>query len=272
MSLDLSRLEKVVALADGAVRARCPACAESGQDHQGEHLKIYPNGKFGCCVHPGNREHRQRIFSLAGKRSPRRIQVKAPSAKPTTVLATGILGRLGRVFENQNTICHWDAWDGVNEIKNDRGEVGTLGTPKTKSADDSLSLFGTLGTPSSKPYACTKKESEREGENNVYTHKGFCPGVPSVPAAKQAEGSSQPANDFEQGVPSVPSAKGGEAPQPAVGGQRLPYLMADGTLVIPFSSPERYHWWKGGQSVATTRAELLALAKGPETTPTESRS
>ena len=38
----------------------------------------------------------------------------------------------------------------------------------------------------------------------------------------------------------------------------VPYLLSDGTLVIPFNSPERYHWWKGGQSVRQTRAELLA--------------
>ena len=26
--------------------------------------------------------------------------------------------------------------------------------------------------------------------------------------------------------------------------ERLPFLTAGGTLVIPFDSPERYHWWK----------------------------
>ena len=36
----------------------------------------------------------------------------------------------------------------------------------------------------------------------------------------------------------------------------LPGLAPDGTLAIPFGSPEKYHWWKGGQSVAETRAEL----------------
>jgi hypothetical protein len=37
----------------------------------------------------------------------------------------------------------------------------------------------------------------------------------------------------------------------------LPYLTSSGDLVIPFSSPERYHWWKGGQSVHATKQELL---------------
>ena len=38
---------------------------------------------------------------------------------------------------------------------------------------------------------------------------------------------------------------------------RVPYLTPGGTLVIPFDSPERYHWWRGGQSVEQTRAEVL---------------
>jgi hypothetical protein len=36
----------------------------------------------------------------------------------------------------------------------------------------------------------------------------------------------------------------------------MPHLTSGGTLVIPFNSPERYHWWKGGQSVLETIAEL----------------
>jgi hypothetical protein len=37
-----------------------------------------------------------------------------------------------------------------------------------------------------------------------------------------------------------------------------PYLTAGGTLVIPFESDPKYHWWKGGQSVKQTRAEVEA--------------
>jgi len=40
--------------------------------------------------------------------------------------------------------------------------------------------------------------------------------------------------------------------------EQLPFLTAGGDLSIPFDSPERYHWWKGGQSVAATLAELRA--------------
>jgi hypothetical protein len=38
---------------------------------------------------------------------------------------------------------------------------------------------------------------------------------------------------------------------------RVPYLTPGGTLVIPFDSDPKYHWWKAGQSVEQTRAELL---------------
>jgi hypothetical protein len=36
----------------------------------------------------------------------------------------------------------------------------------------------------------------------------------------------------------------------------LPFMTLGGTLVIPFESSERYHWWKGGQSVALTLQEV----------------
>jgi hypothetical protein len=34
------------------------------------------------------------------------------------------------------------------------------------------------------------------------------------------------------------------AEPPSGAGEHLPFLTADGTLSIPFDSPERYHWWK----------------------------
>ncbi len=39
-----------------------------------------------------------------------------------------------------------------------------------------------------------------------------------------------------------------------------PHLLADGTLVIPFKSDPKFHWWKGGQSISQTRAECLRTA------------
>jgi hypothetical protein len=42
---------------------------------------------------------------------------------------------------------------------------------------------------------------------------------------------------------------------------RLPFLTAGGDLSIPFDSPERYHWWRGGQSVAETMQEVKERMK-----------
>jgi hypothetical protein len=52
---------------------------------------------------------------------------------------------------------------------------------------------------------------------------------------------------------------------------KKPYFTSDGTLRIPFDSDPKYHWWKGGQSVKKTIAELRgesaegALAEGVAT-------
>ena len=37
---------------------------------------------------------------------------------------------------------------------------------------------------------------------------------------------------------------------------KRPYFTADGTLRIPFDCDPKYHWWKGGQSMKKTIAEL----------------
>lgn len=65
LSLDLSLLEKVRHI-DGKIIARCPACAEHGDDRTGNHLAIFPSGKFACAATPGDTEHRRRIFAKAG--------------------------------------------------------------------------------------------------------------------------------------------------------------------------------------------------------------
>ena len=50
----------------GKTLARCPACAEEGRDRTGNHLTIFPSGKYACAAHAGDAEHRRRIFALVG--------------------------------------------------------------------------------------------------------------------------------------------------------------------------------------------------------------
>lgn len=68
MALDINKLQMVRHLGNGSIQARCPACAESGGDRSGLHLRIYADGRYGCVVNPGKdgELHRRRIFALAG--------------------------------------------------------------------------------------------------------------------------------------------------------------------------------------------------------------
>src|ERR1041385_6042065 len=100
MSIDRTKLQKVRDLANGGKQAQCPACAEVGQDRKGEHPRISPEGKFGCCVFPGDRKHRSRIFALAGEHGPKPISVRVASAKTAAAVQLDLLGRLGRVFSS----------------------------------------------------------------------------------------------------------------------------------------------------------------------------
>ena len=214
MSLDRAKLQKVRDLGNGGWQAQCPACSEAGQDSTGEHLRISPEGKFGCCVFPGDREHRRRIFALAGDYGQKAIRVKVASAKVASAGQLDRLGRLGRVFGNPAK---------AEEII----------------ADNS----GTLGTGFQDPRAY----ADEPVNNDLFIRKliGSEEPVPSVPTVEHGQ-------QLETGVPSVPKKLS------------LPRLLSDGTLVIPFNSPERYHWWKRGQSVKETLAEVRERMKEEE--------
>jgi hypothetical protein len=207
MSLDVNKLEKVREVGNGTLQARCPACAEAGQDRKGEHLRIQPDGKFGCCVFPQDRLHRKRIFALAGDNQPRVIKVRDQRPKISSTIKDSVLGRLGRVFPSP-----------AKENENNDESIRTLRTPTYS-------------------YAYGKDNSENK--RNIYsTLIEFGEPVLSVLSGPVQTESETP-------VLSV------------LNSERMPYFTAAGDLVIPFDSPERYHWWKCGQSVSETKAELL---------------
>jgi len=105
MSLDLSKLEKP-RIKSGKTIARCPACAETGSDHAGDHLFINGDGKFGCVLYPSTsgEDHRKRIFELVGipeeKTSPRKYTPlsHAPSNAPDPSL---------RHYKHGLPVAHW---------------------------------------------------------------------------------------------------------------------------------------------------------------------
>lgn len=104
MSIDLSRLENVLQRCDKVI-ARCPACAEQNHDEKGEHLVIWPSGKFGCVASPGaaGRDHRKRILALAGDLATRRrgaclIRVRRPVLPPSPFTGKALdMTHLGKV-------------------------------------------------------------------------------------------------------------------------------------------------------------------------------
>jgi hypothetical protein len=232
MSLNLSTLEKVRHLGNGGVEARCPACAEGGHDRKGEHLLIKPDGRFGCCANPRDRVHRKRIFALAGDTEPRSIKVKSSAVNVAAPAAkTGVLGRLGRVFASPaKPATTTDASDGVGELQPEPDEVRT---PRTGELN-----FVKAGQPESRTHRTPQNISTCGAENR---DGHVCIEIQGVPVGAS--------------VPSEPSSAAVEL-ENGVRGVRMPHLTAAGTLVIPFDSPERYHWWKGGQSVEMTRNEL----------------
>src|SRR5512137_1519716 len=93
MSLDVSKLEKARQMSGGIVQARCPACAEGGGDRRGEHLRVYPDGRYGCCVHPKDGQHRKRIFALVGARKPGTfaLRLKTPPELPAVRSVKAVL-------------------------------------------------------------------------------------------------------------------------------------------------------------------------------------
>ena len=203
MSLEIAKLEKARELHGGIVQARCPACAEGGHDRTGEHLRIYPDGRFGCCVHPKDGEHRKRIWALVGCKTS-----GADAGKFTLrikVLAHG----------------HHSASTPARSVK------------AALNAFDTATITPILDSRTARTPKVKLRAHTREDSSTIHIDKGNI---------------LEELKDSESAVRAV------------LTGERLAFLTADGTLSIPFDSPERYHWWKpDGERM--TIAEILAEAK-----------
>jgi len=238
MSLDASKLENICELAGDILQARCPACAAGGNDRTGDHLRIYPDGRFGCCVHPKDGEHRKRIWALAGRKQHRppsgtfSLRIKPPPALPAAqsvkTALTSFAARTLRTPVSESVSSESKAL-----YHSPASQVLTRSQPELQSK-----YFRTLRTPIFNPRAYVS------GYMPMYMCKdsdnGVLPVLTPLPTA----------------TANLPPTIAGPACQTSI---RLPFLTAGGTLSIPFDSDPKYHWWKlGGQSVEQTRAEVLA--------------
>jgi len=220
MGLQIDLLEKARTTGGGRIQARCPACAEEGGDTKGEHLIIYPDGRFGCCVHPGDKQHRKRIFALAGEATKRQV-------KPVVVVRKASATQSARQWKVVNVA--------MSPLQPPLSHDPKLPVPSVPEAESggSLSPVGTLGTPFLNPRAL----QEKTGHTHIHTYG-------SLEHPSQASQPTSNGEDFKLPVPSVPN----HSPKP--------YIDTDGNLRIPFDSAARYHWWKGGQSVDETLREV----------------
>jgi len=104
MNINISQLDNVRITGNKTI-ARCPACAEIGQDKKGNHLVISEDGKFACVMFQGvsGLEHRKRIFRLVGIKETLKKTISVNQASQAShdtpkVVMDDVLGRIGRIF------------------------------------------------------------------------------------------------------------------------------------------------------------------------------
>jgi len=80
MPIDLSKLENVRERG-GKVIARCPACAELGEDRKADNLAIFNGGAY-RCIKDDNEQHSRRIYQIAGAEKSASLQWTPPPPRP----------------------------------------------------------------------------------------------------------------------------------------------------------------------------------------------
>ena len=106
MNLDTTRLNKLKRIGDG-YQAQCPACwTDYGQDKSGNHLRIFPDGKYGCAMYQGDHEHRSRIWELCGLPLDQRpVPQFVRREEPQYVNCTELVRKWGEMTD----------WDGIRK-------------------------------------------------------------------------------------------------------------------------------------------------------------
>jgi len=170
MSLDTAKLEKVREMANGVMQARCPACAEGGHDRAGEHLRIYPDGRFGCCIHPKDGQHRKQIFALAGDRKPGTLTLRLNNA-PATSAARSVKADL---ISFNSAPLRTELETGVPSVPALSSESNELVAPD----------FGTLGTAKVKSRAYEIEDVPTAMDIRPESLKDLETAVPSVPGSE----------------------------------------------------------------------------------------
>src|SRR5262249_13314245 len=120
-----------------------------------------------------DREHRRRIFALAGQHEPKAIKVRVGLPKTAEVVQLDLLGRLGRVFS--------------------RPAEGQFSEPATS---------GTLGTTTYSLRVREEFEKDQIYIRKLIDNRGPVPSVPTV----------EPVGQVERGVPGVPKQQKGRLP------------------------------------------------------------
>lgn len=97
--LDLSKLTNVKPGPNGCTIARCPVCEKNGHDRKGTHLRIFPNGAYGCAANQKDEDHLRQIWELAGDGSIGTIEredltLKEPLDVVETFFEESLLGKL----------------------------------------------------------------------------------------------------------------------------------------------------------------------------------
>jgi hypothetical protein len=157
MAIDLAKLEKVKGGPDGGHRARCPACASSGEDRRGEHLYIRKDGRFGCAKYPKDKAHRSKIAKLAGdgrralgvKRTIPVVFLRLPKTRKP--IPRGAVGTNGTPFYNPRAYEE-------NIYKN---------TPNTASKTPAREIGLAKPVPFVPPIGKPLSDSKDDGENEI---------------------------------------------------------------------------------------------------------